>query len=218
MTSTDVLEAIHELYEKNTDYPVTGEEDFDARLSLVRASVRKWQNEINNGTLWKELFEPLSSTMTTSDQADAPADWLAPGGSLWIGSTEYKYVRPERARQTVKTDPTARIYWLTGNRPAVKINVNPAPGAGVAFETDYYREAFSPVTGDEATELEMSSPYFVVYDVLTQLYIDDENTIQADFNLNLANEQMSGMKMANESTPLFQPNGFDSLEEDGFGT
>lgn len=217
MTTEEVLEAIHELYEKNTDYPTSGEEDFESRLALVRASIQKWKNEMNRGTLWKELFTPYAGSTTGSATGDAPADWFLPGGSLWIGTLEYKFMRPEKARQTMKLDPSARIYWISGNRPTLTININPAPGAGVSFDLDYYRDPFVPVTGAETDELEMSNAYFAVYDVLTHLYIDDEDSTQADFYLNLANEQMASMRIANESTPFFQPNGLDNFDEDGFG-
>lgn len=217
MITDEVLQAIHELYEKNQDYPVSGEEDFESRLALVRGSIQKWKNEMNKGTLWRELFTPYTGVTTGSSTGSAPSDWYLPGGSLWIGSLEYKFMRPEKARQTMKLDPSARIYWISGNMPSLTININPSPGAGVSFDLDYYRTPFSPTTGAESTELEMSNPYFTVYDVLTHLYIDDEDTAQADFYLNLANEQMTGMRLSNESTPFYQSNALDSFDEDGFG-
>lgn len=218
MTTDDALKRVHELYEKNTDYPTAGEEDYDSRLALLGASINKWASKLFEGTFWKELFDTHNGVTNTSSQGDAPSDWMYPGGSLWIGANEYKYVRPERATKTIKQDPSAKIYWITGATGAQKVNINPAPGVGVSFVLDYYHTPFIPETGAETTELEMGDAYFAIYDVLTQLYLDDDNTTQADFNLNLANEKMAAMQLSNETTPFYQSNALEDVSDPGFGT
>jgi hypothetical protein len=217
MLPNDALNIVHELYEQNKDYPDSSSEDFSARLAALNAAIDAWEGEVKKGTLWRELFTPYSGVTSTDSQADGPADFLAPGGYIWIGSNRYEFVRPEKARMIRNDEPTKKIYWVTGYKGNYKFNFSPAVGSGVAFETDYYRTATKFTTGLENTHLEMSDPYYAVYSMLSRLYFDDENDEQGTRHESTASNKLAAMGLANDTTPFYQSNLLDDLAEPGFG-
>jgi hypothetical protein len=216
MTILEALQSFHRQYEGNTDYPDSSSEDFVTRLEKANGAIGQWEKKLFEGIFWKELFTPHSAVTTMDSQSDAAENFLFPGSSLYIGSIEYKFCRPELARKKIKEDQNARIFWVTGTSGAYKININPAPGIGVAVEYDYYRKAFR-FNGSESTQIEMSDPEFVVHWMLAQIFTDDENTTQAGLQMDLANEKMQAMQLANEMTPFYQDDTVDLSDDRGFG-
>lgn len=211
------LKKIHKLYENNEEYPEQSSEDYIARLEKFNSAINLWEEQVLMGTLWRELFESAPVTANGTGIDSAPATFLWPAGSIWIGNIEYEFVRPEKARKLVKENTSKKIYWITGASGSYKINSYPAIGGGTVFDFDFYKKATQFDTGAEATEIEMRNPYYGINYVLSQLYLDDENSTQADFYLNLANESMEAMKISNEATPFYQDNQLDDIDDPGFG-
>lgn len=217
MLINEALEIIHKLYENNNDFPDSSSEDFIARLEKFNTAIDQWESKVREGVLWKELFTSAPVTAGGTGSDNAPADFLWPAGSIWIGGNEYSFVRPEKARQIINKYSAKKIFWITGGNGAYKINTYPAIGAGTIFDVDYYKKATKFSTGAESTEIEMSDPYFGIYWVLTSLYLDDENSTQADMNLNISNDKIKSMELSNESTPFYQDNALEDINEPGFG-
>jgi hypothetical protein len=217
MLPNEALNIIHELYEQDKDYPDSSSEDYAARLAALNASIDAWEGETKKGTLWRELFTPYAGVTTTGNQADAPADFLAAGGYIWIGNDRYEFVRPEKSRMIRNDEPTKKIYWVTGYKGNYKFNFSPSIGSGVAFETDYYRTSTKFANGLEGTHLEMSDPYFGIYFVLSRLYYDDENEDEGKRHWEIAAGKLAAMGLANDTTPFYQSNLLDDLAEPGFG-
>lgn len=215
MTILEALTEVFTMYEKSADAPDTSSEDFVVRLAYANAAIDKWENE--EGMDWKELYSTISNTLDANGEFDDTAtlaDFKRPAGYLMIGSTKYEYVRPERWE--VESQGSKKVYTVTGAKGTHIIKVNPNPGA-VAFTLDYRKTATKYSTGLEATEVEMSDPYFIVHDVLTQLYLDDRNSNQVSYELQVAQNKMDAMKRINESAPFYQPTGVDDDTNIGFG-
>jgi hypothetical protein len=215
MTITEALQIIHRLYEGNEDYPDSTSEDYISRLEKANSAIRIWEGKLNEGIFWKELFDTEAITAGGSGSDAAPADFLFPGGSIWVGSTEYSFVRPEKARKLIQQG-AENFYWITGGKGAYKVNTYPALTSN--FDFDYYKDALKFTTGDDTTPIEMSDPYFLIEFVLSQLYLDDDNATQAGFYMDSANEKMDAMKLANEMTPFYQDSALEDLSDNGFGT
>jgi len=52
----------------------------------------------------------------------------------------------------------------------------------------------------------MSDPSFIIHDVLSQLYLDDDNTTQATVEMQVASAKIDAMRLANEIDPFYQGN------------
>ncbi len=209
MTIDQAVKIVYALREKNNDYPDNSSEDYIAILQEINAAINLWEQEVHKGVLWRELYTTDTVTIS-SGQGSAPSDFLAPA-SLYNGSTEYVFTRPELAKTIRVNNPSQKIYWLTGSHGDYTINT---PDDCV-FDIAYYKKATTYSTGTETQQLEMSDPYFAVNYALGDLYLDDDNP-QAQFKIDQANEKLEAMKIANENSPLYQDaNEFNQV---GFGT
>jgi hypothetical protein len=64
----------------------------------------------------------------------------------------------------------------------------------------------------------MSDPSFIIHDVLSQLYLDDDNGTQASVEIQVAGAKMEAMKLNNEIDPFNNNNNFPTDDDfDGFG-
>lgn len=215
MLINELLQIIHKLFEGNTDYPDSSSEDYISRLEKAKTAIKEWEGKMKEGTFWRELFTSGTISGTGTGQDNAPGDFLYPASSIWIGASEYKFVRPEFARRAINSASGKKFYWFTGGRGAYKLHTYPAISGN--FDIDYYKESATYVDGSETTPIEMSDPYYVIFMVLSQLFFDDENSAQASYYMDLANEKMDAMELNNENTPFYQSNLIDDLSDPGFG-
>lgn len=226
MTITQILQEIHKLYEKNTSYPDSSSDDYLLRLSYCNAAIDAWENE--KGIVWQTLFTEASGTTSNNvSQYNAPSDFIYPSDYLTIedaagNKTFYEFCRPEKVAASKQSDPDKHIYWITGGPGAFKINIYPTPTtangvAGLTYRLPYFKKATKYSTGSETTEPEMMDHYFIIYWALTQLYLDDENTTQANVVIQIAQDKLANMRIKNEAVPFLQPQGMDDIQFDGFG-
>jgi hypothetical protein len=196
-------------FEKSVDTPDKTSEDYLVRLRYVRKAIEKWEGE--QGMEWKELFGTLTGTLTNgvcSDNTVALVDFKRPAGFLKIGTDKYEYVRPEQMEKEERENSTKKIYTITGSKGAYSVVV--APAVSGTFTLNYRKNATKFYTGSETTEIEMSDPTFILHDVLSQLYLDDDNTTQATVETQVASSKMDAMRLANETIPFYQNNNVPS--------
>jgi len=218
MLIADLMRKIYKRFEKSSDEPDNTSEDYLVRLEYVNAEIEKWENEI--GIEWKELFATLSGTLVNgvynnNTGAGTLENFKRPAGFLRIGEDKYEYVRPEQVEKEQRENPTKKIYTVTGSKGSYSINVYPAVSGD--FTLDYRKRATTYSTGTETTEIEMSDPSFIIHGVLSQLYQDDNNNSQASVEMQIANQKMEAMKLANEMPPFWQDNTVPS-DNIAFGT
>jgi len=195
MTILNALKEVYKIYEKADETPDVTSEDFKVRLAYANNSISKWENL--EGIEWKELFGTIEDTLVDGE-FETPSDFKRPAGSLWIDGAEYNYVRPERVKMEVENDDSKQIYTITGG----KIKVYPVISDD--FTLDYRKKAVTYSIGNEETEIEMSDPYYLINDVVAQLYLDDDDTQLAGVFLQIATQKLEAMKLANETSPFYQ--------------
>ena len=218
MTIAECLVSIYKRFEKTDEAPDTSGEDYIVRMEYVNAAIDKWENEL--GIQWKELFSTLSQTLVSGVYDDNTGTgtlqyFKRPAGYLWIGEDKYQYVRPERVEKEVEMNAGKKIYTVTGSKGTYAIHVYPSTSG--AFTLNYVKRAQKYSTGVETEEIEMSDPEFCIYDVLAQLYLEDDNTTQASVVQQVAGAKMDAMKLENERDPFNNNNNFPDDDFDGFG-
>lgn len=211
MLIEDLMEEIYLDFEKSADTPDKTSEDYLVRLRYVRKAIEKWEGE--SGIEWKELFGTISGTLTAgvyndNSGTDTLEKFKRPAGFLRVGTDKYEYVRPEQVEKEVRENASKKIYTVTGSKGTYAINVYPAVSG--AFTLNYRKIATKFYTGSETTEIEMSDPSFIIHDVLSQLYLDDQNGQQSSVELQIAGNKMEAMKLANETIPFYQDNSVSS--------
>jgi hypothetical protein len=210
MLISEAMTSIYRRFEKSIDEPDNDSEDYIVRLDYANRAIRQWENE--EGMDWKELSGTLSGTLVNgicNNQTDL-ANFKSPLGFLRIGTDRYTYVRPERVEREQTLHTSKKIYTVTGSKGSKSINVYPAISAD--FTLDYKKYATTYTTGEETTEIEMSNPEFLIAFVLSMLYLDDDNSTQAQVEMQSATGAMQAMKLDNEKLPFFQ----DQDETDDF--
>lgn len=218
MLIADCLKSIYKRFEKSADDPDITGEDYTIRMEYCNSAIDKWENE--SGIEWKELFGTLSQTLSNgvynnNTGAGTLENFKRPAGSLYIGTDRYQYVRPERIEKEVDMFPTKKIYTVTGSRGQFSINVYPVVDG--AFTLNYRKYATKYSTGTETEEIQMADPEFVIYDVLTALYLEDDNNTQASVCGQIATAKMDSMRLANETDPFNNNNNFPDDDFTGFG-
>jgi hypothetical protein len=217
----DILQEIHFLLEKDTDYPKSGEEDYTLRHALVKNAIRVWESQ--QGIFWNELFTTLEDaadgdkTTDGTDTYDAPTDFKHPVGWLRLvdGSTSTYYELIKQGRvQDFDNDTATRIWYVTGNKASgFKVHISPTPGTGSTIKYEYYKDATLP--SDGADVIEMSDPQFCVYWALAEL-VRDEDPALAQTYQQIANDKLAQMKLSNDGPVWGQEYGIDD-NYPGFG-
>jgi hypothetical protein len=218
MLIEDLMTSIYKRFEKSSDTPDSSSEDYIVRLEFVNDAISKWENEI--GITWKELYKTMSGTLVDGvcdDNVVTLLDFKRPAGSLFIGSDEYNYVRPENIQKVIDLTPSKKIYTVIGAKGSFEIDVYPVVSG--TFSMGYIKEAYKYTSGTETTpEIEMSNHEFIINDVLAQLYLDDDNGTQANVKIQIASAKMDAMKLNNEIDPFNNNNNFTQDDDfDGFG-
>ena len=178
-----VLEAVHELYEKNTDYPDISSEDFIVRRRIGNNGINEFEKEAKDGVAWSKLKKDASfpaggtgtDSLTTNvpdflkflrgkDNAeqDLPA-LISNGSSKWI---EVSMKKGNRMIQEGISD--AYAFWVEAG------NIRTLPAMSGTMQFPYLRKANRYPIGTEATPLDMSDIFLQEY-IIAYLYLDDEN-------------------------------------------
>lgn len=213
MTILEVLNQIHIKYEFNVEFFDAASEDQQVRLALANDKINMWENE--DGILWRELYTTVSDTLDTNSQF-ALTDFILPANKLEIGSIYYDYLSPELVQEQQIYASSKNIYTVTGGDQDKSITVYP-DASGEDFSLRYYKKALQ-YTDQTATEpLEMADPYFVIYAVVSELYLDDGDTEKAGVAMQIATQKLEGMKSKNGSVPVFTETKQSDYTFMGFG-
>jgi hypothetical protein len=164
---------------------------------------------------WRELFDTTTLNLTSGVTSyDAPAGFEYPQGYLRVGDTYYKPVDDFSNAIEHAIDPNTRIYWTTGTPGAYHINL--FPGITGTGYLDYYKSPTAISALADAGIPAMKDPEFAVHYAVGKLYLDDENTVQAQIELNQAEGALKTMVLNNVTLPYYgsMPS---SPTETGFG-
>lgn len=208
--------------DSSADAPGTNDSEFNRRLYLINRAERKWAKALNGR--WPQLLQTPTNITTTAGQnyITLPSDFefgnlvLAADGEIKIGSIFYKLVN--RDMKDVQYD-SAYICWITGNPSAgYRLNIQPTPQDVLTVNLVYYSNYLATTSGgtDQAvlattTDItKVSDPDFLVFDVLSHLYKDDdEGNKGLDFE-RLAQDRLNQMiSLASRG----QQNQFDEIQE-----
>ncbi len=213
MTTTQILNKIHEKYEGSTDYPTEGD-DFDVRLALVNQRIEDWQDENVN---WRELYANSQAAVTgdittvsgTLDY-DCPDTFLKISSFIKINDIEYEYMDQDKVLEDQTYPSGKRYFYITGGYGSYVINLSHDPEGAYPIYYMYYKEATLMTTG--ANIPEMSRPKYIINGVLADLYEQDNRNDMVELYTNKADEAMEQMIIANEMNPQGQ-----NFETEGFG-
>ena len=211
-TIQEALTSVYTIYEQSSDAPDTTSDDWKIRVAYANDSVGKWETE--KGMDWKELYVTLSANLAANGTYTLPDAFKRPVGNLIIGTDQYVYARPERYPEDVLSGK--RVYTITGKKKGFLLKTSPVP-TSLAFTLDYKKYADTFTTGTEAGELEMSDESFLIHDVLMQIYLQDNNSALASVYMQLAAQDLDGMKLENERTTFNNPDTFPDDKFPGFG-
>jgi len=207
MTEEQLVQAVHRLYEKNTDYPDSGSEDYALIRAFLNDAIEAWGDKGKEAsTKWRELFTTLSvasdgDKVTVDGQAeyDVPSDFVEISSFVEVGGQLYSYLRPEKVLPALNVDPQRKFYYITGSGNTQKLVLNPAPTTdGADIKYSYYKRP--NLLSDEADVVEMKKPYFAIYFAVSAL-TDEERPDLAGTYLVRAGGILDEMVIENELTP-----------------
>jgi hypothetical protein len=220
MDENSLQQELHKLYQGNTTYPASTEEDYIVRRGLLNGGVDLWENE--KGIFWNELFTTYTDTIATGvTSKDLTADFRLPAGNFYILSsgnvpTYYRFIKPHQ--QSIElSNSSAKYFYITGSPGAYKLNIHPTPTAelnGLTCKLDYYKTA-TKITGITDV-IEMADPYFAIYFALAKLFMDDGSE-QASVMMQIAMDKLSNMRIKNEVMPFYNPDLIPDPDGTSFG-
>lgn len=209
MTLDQILQSVHRIYESNTDYPSSGEEDYTLRTGYVNDAIRIWgeTEEVEWNTLYTDLATAADGdkTTTVSDTTyDMPTNFIKISSLVKIDGTYYTYRRPDEVMVEVKNNSSSKFYYITGSPGSYVLNVNPAPtSTGLTIAYNYYK---TPTIVSATTDVpEMSKPMYCVYYCLSRLYEADSRNDLMQFYDEKAQDVYQQMVIANEVPPFNHP-------------
>lgn len=213
------IQQVHLLSQGNTDYPTSGEDDFAVILASLNNAINIWENQ--EGIDWAELFDTETGSIVTDDGTYSLAtNFKRPAGQLKIADYLYNFNSPNEHHLTEKTDSAYKHFTVTGVQGTKTLNVYPTPGSDLNGQTFYlpkYRYATTYTTGEETTHIDMSDPYFAIHFAIGQFMLEDNATV-AGVHQQIANQKLTGMRIANDSKPIGSIENNDDLTYSGFGT
>lgn len=217
MTLDQVQQAIHTLYEGDTDVPVFGDDDYTTRTRLSNAAINRWERE--DGVLWNELWVKLADaadgTKTTSAstyQYACPTDFAFPGGYVRLfttagQSTYYSVIEPGKAQLWDNED--RKVCYFTGNPgDGYYVNFLDTHDASLTISYEYYKTA--DTLSNTTDVAEMADPYFMVYFSVSRLYELDNRISLSQKAFQEAESRLSQMRLRNMQPTWYQ----DSRVED----
>lgn len=218
MNLQKLQESIHRIYEGNTDYYSSGEEDYDLRLGYINDSISKWEQE--EGIQWRELFVTLESAVdgdksTTSGTSTltTPSNFIEISSKVKVGDSYYSFISNNKVLLSNLIEPSKKYFYITGSPSAYKINILPEiDETGLEVDYSYYKQA--TILEDSTDIPEMSKPLYIVYDVVAQLYeLDNRNDLVNKY-LQLSAKLINEMVISNETPPEF--NGVSLLDDESY--
>lgn len=228
MDTDAILEATHRIYQGDTSYPTSTDEDYVLRLGLLGDSVHAWATKGSEENIrWKELFVTLTSaatgekTATANDTTyDAPDDFVEL--SSWVTITDstgnlqyYEVISPDEVMSRIRSNVNGKFAYVTGNEnTGYVININ-SPVAGT-INYNYYKTPAIPTDGED--KLEMKRPYFAVHFILARLYELDSRNDLLTFHEQKAVNIINSMVIDNEILPEYNSNALKDLQYINSGT
>lgn len=199
MTIEEVLQEVHKKYAGDTDYPESTDEDFVVRLSHANDGIEEYESEVPEGTQWPELIDEHTGTGTGTGIDDLATDHLSTyrrrdengdhPAELYAGTITYYEVTPGQGMLVKRNGIGGNVFWIAGGK------LNTYPAITGSFTLPYLREATKYPVGTETTPIDMSRPKFLVYYVLSMLFLKDRNAMGFQANQQLALEAMRKMKI-----------------------
>lgn len=194
MTITTIQQRIHILLEKDTDYPVAGDEDYTVRLGLINDAKDVWKEEMNIADT-----AIVSATPAVAGTGYVVGDILTVNSGYINATVEVSSVSSVGAVLEVEitnggSGYAAGTYAVTGGTGS-------ACTLAVTIPSDF-------TTGTDV--LPMADPQFVIYWVLSELTSDEDVTLSSKY-LQIAQEKLNKMVSERVDTVTAQDMG------DGFG-
>jgi hypothetical protein len=211
MLTSEILNRIHVLLEKDTSYPTSTDEDYLVRLELVKEAVSMWAYDEN--TEWNELIISVQDAedgdKTTDGTAilQCPTDFRKVIGPVIVGSGSnaivYTRINPHKATEWAENNKDG--FFITGNpKVGYKINlVNTIPETGQDVYYNYYKTPIIPSDGTDVPEI--SDPQFIIYWVLSELTKEDDPALASTY-LQVAINKLDSMRLSNEQPTYYQEN------------
>lgn len=219
MTTEQILQKVHRRYEGSTDYPESGDSDYDLRLALLGDGVEAWADE---NYPWVELYVTLADAATgdkTTDGTaviDCPTDFLRPATMLKIGNTYYSFQRKEKTINTLRQDSSAYYFTVVGSPGSKDIHVNPTPESGLTISYGYIKSATRPTTGSDIPQV--PRPDYLTYYILAALYEQDYRNDMVNFYEQKMQEELQKMVIDHVSKPADHVNAIANIGNRLYGT
>ena len=219
-TTADILQAIHRIVVGDTDYPSSGEDDYDLRLGLVNDYIKEWEDE--EGTLWNELWKMASFSSTSAssyDLSSTVSDLNFPGGFVELvsstGGSSYWDVKKLEDVRLLTNDQTPWCYFLGNPQSGFTIYFNPncVPGSGT-IKFPYYKQATQVTEGTDKPE--MSDITYLIHMVASQVLSTDDPG-ESDKHFEIGQNKLRAMKTRNMMTPPWQSDRLEDKRGVGFG-
>lgn len=188
LTPEEILKEVHVRYEKNTEYPTTGEEDFTVRLAYLDDSVSALEREAKQGVKFDFLKEEESLSATGTGTDDLPIDFLAfLTDYIKAGNEEYVRCSKEQGNFYEQSGSAPYVFWQEGT----KLRSLPALSGTVAYP--YLRKLTRFPDGDEVETADGDGKYYVE-SILAMLYLDDGDLNQYNVHANNAKDILDFLK------------------------
>lgn len=198
MTLLEILHEIHSLYNGDTDYPTSTEDDYIINVNLANHACRVWGSEPYN---WRELYVSGSIT-TVADQNEysLPANFSKINSRVLVDGNELIYIKPEDKQSVLKLSSSSEFYTIYGKPGSKTLYINPSVEVGKTIEFDYYRK-FEPLVNPTDVP-DMSDPLYIIFFVMSKLYEQDaRNDMLGDYR-NQAVDSLNNMVIENETNPV----------------
>lgn len=193
MLIQEFLQDVHLDYEKNTDYPDTGSEDFKVRLVFTNKGIKVWEDEVNEGVYWPVLKETASIAAAGLGSDSLPDDFLsfmrAKESPAVIKSGEKKWTESSinDGNRMKQENLSPNVFWIEAGKIAT------LPVITGTIEFPYLRKANRFSTGNETDPIDPDENFLHEF-VLAQLYLDDKNFDAYQVHLQAAKEHLDKKK------------------------
>jgi hypothetical protein len=205
-TIEEVLQEVHKKYSKNTEYPVAGDDDFTFRLTHANDGIGLHEGEVSEGVQWSELIDEFDGTGTGTGVDDLADDFLATyrlrdedgdhPAELYAGTITYYEVTPGKGMLAKRNGLGGNVFWIAGKK------LHTFPVITGSFTLPYLRKETRYEEGTETTPIDMTNPLFLVFYILSMMFLKDRNAMGFNANQQLALEEMRKMRLkANQDQP-----------------
>jgi len=222
-----VLQAVHRAYQGDTDYPISGDDDYALRLGFLQDSIRSWATQGSEENIeWKELFTSLSNAgsgetaATSNDTSYALPDDFDHITS-WVTITNdtnaiayYEVISPDKVIEKTKNDSSGNWCFIIGNENDGYTLTIPNPVVGT-LNYNYYKKPAVPSTGSDKPE--MKRPYYIVHDILSKLFELDGRNDLVTFHEAKKKGILDSMIIDNDLVPFGNSNALEDLQYEGSG-